>query len=157
MKRDLHFEFTYPHPVEHVWRTITSSEAISHWLMPNDFQPVVGHRFQFRTKPRPGFDGVVQCEVLEIVPPERLVYSWTGGGLDTRLIWTLKQVPDGTHLTLDHVGFTGIRGTLISGILGQGWGSKILAVNLPAILKSWSGSGAIPTVPEAECHQDAAE
>ena len=62
MARDLHFEFIYPHPPERVWAAITSSEAMSQWLMPNDFQLVVGHRFQFRTKPAPGFDGIVHCE-----------------------------------------------------------------------------------------------
>lgn len=30
----------------------------------NDFEPRIGHRFQFRTEPAPGFDGVVNCEVL---------------------------------------------------------------------------------------------
>jgi uncharacterized protein YndB with AHSA1/START domain len=154
MKRDLHFEMIYPHPIDHVWRAITSSEAMSQWLMPNDFLPILGHRFQFRTKPAPGFDGVVQCEVLELVPPERLVYSWTGGGVDTRLIWSLKTVPEGTSVVLDHVGFKGLRGMLISGILGKGWGSKILTVNLPAMLSKWSGAGVVPDVPEAECYRE---
>jgi len=54
MARDLHFEMIYPHPPERVWAAITSSEAMSQWLMPNDFQLVAGHRFQFRTKPAPG-------------------------------------------------------------------------------------------------------
>jgi uncharacterized protein YndB with AHSA1/START domain len=152
MKRDLHFEMTYPHAPEHVWQALTSADAIAQWLMPNDFKPIVGHRFQFRTKPAPGFDGVVQCQVLEISPPERVVYTWTGGGIDTRLIWTLKRVPEGTCLTLDHTGFEGLRGLLVSGILGKGWRSKILTINLPALLNRWSGSGPVPPVPEAECH-----
>jgi uncharacterized protein YndB with AHSA1/START domain len=42
MKRDLHFEMTYPHPREHVWKAVTSPEAMSKWLMKNDFQPRVG-------------------------------------------------------------------------------------------------------------------
>jgi uncharacterized protein YndB with AHSA1/START domain len=125
--------------------------------MPNDFLPIVGHRFQFRTKPAPGFDGIVQCEVLQVSPPKRLVYTWTGGGVDTRVIWTLKRVPEGTHLTLDHTGFKGLRGMLVGGILGKGWRSKILAVNLPALLDRWSGSGAVPIVPEAECDSSRSE
>jgi uncharacterized protein YndB with AHSA1/START domain len=154
MKRDLHFAMTYPHPIEHVWLTITSAEAMTQWLMPNDFKPVLGHRFQFRTKPAPGFDGIVHCEVLEMTPPERLVYSWKGGGVDTRLIWTLKSVPEGTSLSLDHIGFQGLRGLFVSGILGKGWRSKILAVNLPAMLNQWSGSGPVPDVTEASCHRE---
>jgi uncharacterized protein YndB with AHSA1/START domain len=140
MKRDLHFEMTYPHAPEQVWQALTNSDAIGQWLMPNDFLPIVGHRFQFRTKPAPGFDGIVQCEVLEVSPPERLVYSWTGGGVDTRLIWTLKRVPEGTALTLDHTGFKGLRGMMVSGILGKGWRSKILTINLPGLLDRWNSS-----------------
>jgi uncharacterized protein YndB with AHSA1/START domain len=152
MKRDLHFEMTYPHAPEQVWQALTNADAMERWLMPNDFLPIVGHHFQFRTKPAPGFDGIVQCEVLEVSPPERLVYTWTGGGVDTKLIWTLERAPEGTRLTLDHTGFKGLRGMLVSGILGKGWRSKILSINLPALLDRWSGSGAVPVVPEAECH-----
>jgi uncharacterized protein YndB with AHSA1/START domain len=154
MTRDLHFEMTYPHPIEHVWQALTNNDAMAQWLMPNDFLPVVGHRFQFHTKPAPGFDGIVRCEVLEVSPPGRLVYTWTGGGVDTRLIWTLKQVAEGTSLTLDHTGFEGLRGMLVSSILGKGWNSKILAKHLPAFLSQWSGSGTVPTMPDAECHND---
>jgi hypothetical protein len=81
-----------------------------------------------------------------------LVYTWTGGGVDTRLIWALKRVPEGTSLTSDHTGFKGLRGMIVSGILGKGWRSKILTINLPALLDRRSGSGSVPAVPEAECH-----
>lgn len=154
MTRDLHFEFTYPHPPEHVWEALTHPEAIAQWLMVNDFRPVVGHRFQFHTRPKAGFSGVVNCEVLEVVPPRRLVYTWTGGGLDTRLTWTLERVTDGTLLKLDHTGFAGVRGMFISNILGSGWKSRILAKRLPALLAEWSGTGAVPDVPDAHCDSD---
>lgn len=151
MTRDLHFERTYPHPPELVWAALTTAEALSEWLMPNDFQPVVGHRFQFRTKPAPGFDGTVQCEVLELVPPKRLVFTWAGGGIDTRLIWTLEPVAGGTRLTLDHKGFQGLRGMMVSAILGKGWNSKILSIKLPELLDRWSGSGPVPPLRGMEC------
>jgi uncharacterized protein YndB with AHSA1/START domain len=94
--------------------------------MANDFEPRLGHKFQFRTKPAPGFDGIVQCEVLELNPPKRLVYSWCGGGLNTQVTWALEAVPEGTRLRLDHTGFRGFRGWMTSRILGRGWGSRIL-------------------------------
>jgi uncharacterized protein YndB with AHSA1/START domain len=156
MKRDLHFEMTYPQAPEQVWAALTNAEALATWLMPNDFELRIGHRFKFRTKPAPGFDGIVNCEVLEITHLERLVYSWVGGGVDTRVIWTLTAIPEGTRLQLDHIGFKGLRGILVSTILGKGWRSKILSVNLPALLARWSGVGPIPPTPEAECHRDAA-
>ena len=101
MKRDLHFEEFYPYPPERVWRAITDSSAIGDWLMPNDFRPVLGHKFQFRTKPQPGWDGIVNCEVLELSPPRTLVYSWKGSALDTVVRYTLEAVDGGTKLRLD--------------------------------------------------------
>jgi uncharacterized protein YndB with AHSA1/START domain len=135
MSRDLHFEFVYPHPPQRVWRALTDSAAIAKWLMPNDFQPKVGHKFQFRTKPRPGFDGVVNCEVLELEPPRKLVYSWKGGGLDTTVTYLLEPAPEGTRLLFDHAGFRGLRGLMVSRMLGNGWKSRVLARNLPAVLE----------------------
>jgi uncharacterized protein YndB with AHSA1/START domain len=56
---ELRLEATYPHPPERVWQAITDPRALEAWLMPNDFRPVVGHTFTFRTDPAPGFDGIV--------------------------------------------------------------------------------------------------
>jgi len=153
MNRDLHFECVYPHSIEKVWAALTNAEALSQWLMPNNFEPRVGHSFQFRTKPAPGFDGIVNCVVLAVQPPQRLVYSWKGGGVDTELTWMLKTVPSGTHLSLDHTGFRGLRGLFVSTILGKGWGSRILFRNLPALLSRWGGSGPVPSALEADCHR----
>jgi uncharacterized protein YndB with AHSA1/START domain len=134
MKRDLEFEVVYPYPPERVWRALTDPNAIAEWLMPNDFQPRLGQRFQFRTKPRRGFDGIVNCEVIEIDPMRRLSYTWAGGGLNTVVIFSLQPVSGGTRLRLEHRGFTGLRGLMVSGILGSGWKKKILREGLPAVL-----------------------
>jgi uncharacterized protein YndB with AHSA1/START domain len=77
--REIVVEDVLSHAPAAVWKTLTSGELISRWLMPNDFEPVIGRRFTFRTKPMGGWDGVVHCEVLEMIPNERLVYSWKGG------------------------------------------------------------------------------
>ena len=122
MKRDLHFEETYPFPPERVWRALTDSAAIGDWLMPNDFKPVVGHKFQFRAKPQPGWDGIVTCEVIEVEPPRSLAYTWTSNaGLDTVVRYTLVPVAGGTRLTLDHTGFRGAKALMISFMMGSGW------------------------------------
>jgi uncharacterized protein YndB with AHSA1/START domain len=75
MKADIDASAVCPHPVDRVRAALTSSEALAAWLMPNDFQPAVGHHFTFRTEPAPGFDGVVRCEVLELDPPQRMAWS----------------------------------------------------------------------------------
>jgi uncharacterized protein YndB with AHSA1/START domain len=90
--------------------------------MANDFRPVVGHRFNFRAEPMPGWDGIVHCEVLEVEPHQRLRYSWRGGArLDTVVTWTLQATAaGGTRLRLDHSGFTSQDAFAFEG-LGKGW------------------------------------
>jgi uncharacterized protein YndB with AHSA1/START domain len=128
MRRDLHFEVVYPHAPERVWRALTDPRAMAEWLMDNNFAPRVGHHFQFRTAPAPGFDGIVHCEVLEVDEPRRLSYSWRGGWQrgPTIVTWTLEPVAEGTRVLLDHSGFEGIGGLALSAMLGRGWRSKIL-------------------------------
>jgi uncharacterized protein YndB with AHSA1/START domain len=75
MKKKIRVETVYPHPPERVWKALTDSDAIADWLMPNDFKPELGHRFQFKTRPRPGFNGIVDCQVIEVDEPHRL---WEG-------------------------------------------------------------------------------
>ncbi|NJM07773.1 SRPBCC domain-containing protein [Candidatus Gracilibacteria bacterium] len=133
---ELLFEVTYPHPPEHVWRALTDAEALAAWLMPNDFQPVVGHHFTFQAPPQPGFDGIVRCEVLAVEPPRRLSYSWQGGPLKTptTVSWTLAAIDEGTKLRLVHSGFAGIGGLIARLILGEGW-RGLLKQDLPHALQ----------------------
>jgi uncharacterized protein YndB with AHSA1/START domain len=49
--RSIIIEREMPHPPEKVWRALTQSPLLEEWLMKNDFQPVVGHRFNFRAPP----------------------------------------------------------------------------------------------------------
>lgn len=67
-------------PIGRVWQALTDRATLSQWMLfqSNDFEPVVGHVFQFRDSP--GWDGFVDCEVLEVDEPHRLSYSWMGSG-----------------------------------------------------------------------------
>src|SRR5262245_55571305 len=99
--RSIVVERTMPHPAAKIWRALTETSLIAEWLMQNDFQAQVGHRFQFRAKPVPGWSGVTNCEVLELDPPKRLVYTWGDGSesdskLRTLVTWTLTPVANGT-------------------------------------------------------------
>ncbi len=42
--KTLRKEVFYPHPRDKVWAALTTPEALAEWLMPNDFEPVVGKR-----------------------------------------------------------------------------------------------------------------
>jgi uncharacterized protein YndB with AHSA1/START domain len=100
-----------PHAPAKVWRALTQRALLEEWLMANDFQPVVGHRFHLRAPATPHWNGVVACEVLEVVPERRLVYTWSstgdapGAGLRTTVTWTLVQAGDGTDLRMEQSGF----------------------------------------------------
>jgi uncharacterized protein YndB with AHSA1/START domain len=118
------------HAPARVWAALTDPELLARWLMPNDFQPIVGHRFSFRTQPRPehGFDGIVHCQVLELQPERRLRLAWRGGTIETTVTWTLAAEGRGTRLFLEHAGFDPDDPThqRIAAILNQGWRSHVL-------------------------------
>lgn len=113
--REIVVEEVFPHPPETLWRTLTTGELIGRWLMaPTGFEPVAGNRFTFQTRPAGAWDGVIRCEVLEVVPNQRLAYAWRGGDagnlgygsrLDTIVTWTLTRLARGTRLRLVHAGF----------------------------------------------------
>jgi uncharacterized protein YndB with AHSA1/START domain len=133
MAREVNVSATYPQSPREIWHALTTRELLSQWLMPNDFEPRVGHRFTFRTDPAPGFDGVVHCEVLELIAEERLTISWRGGGNDTIVTFTIEPTGKGTRLRLSQKGFTGFKGRLIGSMLGNGW-RNMLDKRLPRLL-----------------------
>lgn len=108
MKFDIDFERLYPHPPARVWRAITESVEIAAWLMENDFVAEAGRSFTMWCEDGSGGTDTYLCEVLEIEPPRRMVWSW---GLDgrqkdgaTRVEFTLEAAEGGTRLTIRHSG-----------------------------------------------------
>ena len=63
-RRSLVIEREMAHPPEKIWRALTQGPLIEEWLMENDFQPVVGHRFRLRTNPMPHWNGVIESPIL---------------------------------------------------------------------------------------------
>src|SRR6202007_2402216 len=103
-------ERVFPHPPEKLWRALTESPLLAQWMLSNDFEPVVGRKFQFRTDPKPNWNGVVDCEVLIVDPPQRLSYTWgvgdtAAGGLHWEILWTLTPAEGGTHVRMEQSGF----------------------------------------------------
>jgi uncharacterized protein YndB with AHSA1/START domain len=139
MKADIDETVVYPHPIDRVWAALTSSEALAAWLMPNDFEPAVGRKFTLTTKPAPGFDGIVRCEVLELEPPSRMVWAWAGGNIDTTVTFTLEAADAGhTRLRMHQVGFHGLGARLTRRVLAGGY-PRILGRLLPAYLDQQAG------------------
>ena len=107
--RSVIIEREMPFPPEKVWRALTQPHLIEEWLMKNDFKPVVGHQFNLRAEPRPGWNGVVDCEVLVVEPNKTLSYTWSSGEADLALrsVVTLSLTPSGagTLLRMEQTGF----------------------------------------------------
>lgn len=73
--------------------------------MDNDFEPVVGHNFKFRSTPVPGWNGIIDSEVLIVEPHRKLSYSWGSMGLKSLVVWTLSASKTGTLLRMEQSGF----------------------------------------------------
>jgi len=137
MAKIIKHELFFPKPPEVVWEYLTQPELIALWLMPNDFLPVLGHEFQFTTKPMPDLDldGIFYCKVLEIIPFKKLSYSWKfgpGNGVlhDSVVNWILNESNNGTELQLVHRGIGETAALPIFALLDEGW-----LANIKKILK----------------------
>ncbi|MBO0586896.1 SRPBCC domain-containing protein [Sporosarcina sp. E16_8] len=107
MKSDVSLDYQFTSSIEQVWNALTDSDTLAKWIWDNDFKPVVGHKFQFRTEPNEWWDGIVDSEVLEVDEPYKLSYTWVSAGESTTVTWTLKKGSDGTvQLHFDQTGFS---------------------------------------------------
>lgn len=100
------FEFDLPHAPEKVWRALTDPALLAEWLLPViglKLEP--GAAFTLKTQPYPGWDGTVNCRLLEIEPQRKLSYAWTVPFLDTVVTFTLSPTAAGTRLSLVQSGF----------------------------------------------------
>ncbi|GMN08555.1 SRPBCC domain-containing protein [Croceitalea sp. MTPC5] len=132
MAKSITLTRVYDFPIEEVWNALTDQKALSEWLMPCNFIAEIGHEFQFKTKPSPGFDGVVNCRVLQIKEKELLSFSWSGGSLENTVVtFKLTQPGEKTRLDFEHKGFEGfVNNIIVKKILSNGWKKKILTVQL---------------------------
>jgi uncharacterized protein YndB with AHSA1/START domain len=131
-----------PHAPETLWKALTSSALMARWLMPpTGFEPVVGNRFTFTTKPAGGWDGTIHCRVLEVIPNQRLAFEWKGGDegnvgygsrLDTVVAFTLAKVDGGTRLSLVHSGFALPRNETAYRNMNDGW--KVCVGRLDSVI-----------------------
>jgi uncharacterized protein YndB with AHSA1/START domain len=98
--RSVIIERRLAHPPAKVWRALTLPHLLEEWLMQNDFELAVGHRFDFKAE-----WGAVTCEILEIEPQETLSYTWGDHNLKSVVTWTLTPTESGTLLRMEQTGF----------------------------------------------------
>jgi uncharacterized protein YndB with AHSA1/START domain len=130
--QDIVVEEEFPHAPELIWKTLTSGALMARWIkMPmSSFEPVVGQRFTLQTTPAGAWDGLIRCEVLEVIPYERFAYTWNSGHeanvgygskLETVVTFTLTRVENGTRLRMVHSGFVLPKNAKTFGNLSDGW------------------------------------
>jgi len=127
------FEFDLRHAPEKVWRALTDPALLSEWLL-----PVIGHRlepgasFTLRAEPQPGWDGVVNCQFIEIDPYRKISWRWVVGDIDTVVTFTLTPTETGTRLLLVQSGFKPHQRPNFGGA-GYGW--KMMGGRLVELLE----------------------
>jgi uncharacterized protein YndB with AHSA1/START domain len=125
-------EANLPHGPDAIWKALTTGELIARWLAmtPTGFEAVKGRRFTYQTTAAGHWDGVIRCQVLDVIPHQRLVYSWKGGHasnvgygslLDTVVTWTLHKIERGTRLRMVHSGFVLPRNDSAYNNMSGGW------------------------------------
>src|SRR5690606_5059897 len=103
----IRFEFDLAHPPEKVWRALTEENLVSEWLLPaRGLRLEPGAAFTLTAPAQEGWEGTVQCRLLEIEEHRRLSYSWVVGDfLDTVVTFTLEATDTGTRLQVVQSGF----------------------------------------------------
>jgi uncharacterized protein YndB with AHSA1/START domain len=93
-------------PVKKVWEAITDNDQMRKWYFDiSSFKPQLGFEFQFEG----GSEAktyVHLCKITEIIPEEKLQYSWRYAGYDGNSLVTFELFPEDekTRVKLTHEG-----------------------------------------------------
>jgi uncharacterized protein YndB with AHSA1/START domain len=105
--RQLIFERLLNAPVATVWKALTDGNEMKKWYfdLPG-FKAEVGYRFQFTGGPAPDRQYLHVCEVTEVIPQQKLTYSWRYDGYEGNSFVTFQLFAEGskTRLVLSHKG-----------------------------------------------------
>ena len=128
-----------PAPPDKVYRAWLEPELIRRWMAPAGLEVTraevverVGGHYRIWHAGAEGEVGGFECELLELVPHERILLRWgfvgpdrlAGPTYDSQLTVTLREAPDGaTELTLVHERLDDLRQALpdIANGVGPGW------------------------------------
>lgn len=122
--RTVTVERAFAHPPAKLWRALTQPHLIADWLMANDFDLTLGHKFKLKGE----WGGVLDCEVLAIEPERSLSYTWDFANEDpdyalkSVVTFMLTPTAEGTHLRVEQSGFRPHQKQAIGGAK-LGWAS----------------------------------
>ena len=100
-------ERTYEAPAGKVWKAITDKDQMKQWYFDlSAFKPEVDFEFSFEGKTREGKSILHLCKVTEVIPQQKLAYSWQYENQPGYSVVTFELFPEGkqTRLRLTHAG-----------------------------------------------------
>ena len=122
-------------PRAHVWEVMTGEATVPEWLGCMNYRRSVGHVFHMQQDPAKraagDIEGATHCELLELEPPVRFVFSWYFPGTPrTHVRMALDEAGAGrTRVTLKHDGWEQFPPEMIRAIrdgLAGGWTGHVL-------------------------------
>lgn len=100
-------ERTFNAPAELLWKAITDKDRMKEWYFDlKEFIPEIGFEFRFHGGPEDGTQYEHVCVITEVVPGEKLTYSWRYEGYAGISYVTFELIAEGnmTRLKLTHAG-----------------------------------------------------
>lgn len=138
-------ERLYNAPVEKVWKALTDKEQMKEWYFNLDqFELREGFQFRFPGQGYKGEQYMHICTITEIIPRERLQYSWQYENLQGYSLVTfhLTAIGNQTKLRLTHHGletFPQDNADFARSSFNEGW-NHIVGISLPEYLSKHSGT-----------------
>ena len=102
-------EKTYNKPIDEVWKYITDQTYLAQWLMPGNFEAIVGQSYRFDCPPDENdCSDFVFGEILDVQAPHSIQFTWNTTELNNSTVVTfnLKETDNGVIFNITHEGFT---------------------------------------------------
>jgi uncharacterized protein YndB with AHSA1/START domain len=100
-------ERNFKAPLPLVWKALTEKELMKQWYFDlEEFKIEIGFKFQFTGGPSPEKQYVHLCEIIDVIPEQKLSYSWKYKGYEGNSLVTFELFHEGnqTKLILTHSG-----------------------------------------------------
>ncbi|WP_309640902.1 SRPBCC domain-containing protein [Flavobacterium sp.] len=103
----IQLERLFDAPVATIWKALTDKTEMKKWYFDlEEFKAEVGFKFSFTGGPSPEKQYVHLCEVTEVIPQQKLTYSWAYEGYAgiSHVTFELSSQENKTLLKLKHTG-----------------------------------------------------
>ena len=124
-------------PVATVWNAITSPDAIKQWFCEfNGFAATEGSEFEFTAEDK-GVSYLHHCKVTEVIPEQRIAYTWryAGHAGNSLVAFDLSSEGPKTRIKVTHSGLETFPqiAAFAKGNFEQGW-TALVGTSLPEYL-----------------------